>query len=109
MNESENKFETSAPAGEDLRAEVQSLRSMLSFTLLLAFVFSFFVFVYLRSQNSQLNAQLANQESALNAAQPMAAELLGKLSDYAKTHPDYQPIFQKYSHLVKVSTNGTGK
>src|SRR5579885_3266753 len=107
MNESESFNPTVGAGSEDLRGEVQSLRFMLSMSLLLMFVFSFCVFVYmfkqttsLRRQVHEIQDQIVKFEAAGGPTQ--AAELMLRLGEYAKTHPDYVPIYQKYSQQISV-------
>jgi hypothetical protein len=112
MNESENPSRAMTDSeNADLREEVQSLKFMLGFSLLMSFIFSLSVFFYMLSQSSSLHAQLAQEQQVLGnfengggAAQ--AVQLFGKLGEYARSHPDYgQQVFQKYSGLVKVQAN----
>lgn len=88
---------------EGLREEVQSLKFMLTFTLLLSFIFSFVVFIFLMRQNSAITAQTAQVRQMVTANSAQAAEVYKKLADYARTHPDYaQQVFQKYSRYINV-------
>jgi hypothetical protein len=111
MNESENKFDAVTDSGNaDLREEVQSLKFILTFSLLLSFIFSFFVFVFLMRQNSVLSAQVAQEQQVLGNFQngggaSQAAELFNRLGEYAKTHPDYAPIYHKYSQVLNIRSN----
>src|SRR5579884_149192 len=83
---------------ESLREEVQSLKFMLTSTLLLSFIFSFVVFIFLMRQNSAIAAQTAQVRQMVTANSAQAAAVYNKLADYARTHPDYaQQVFQKYS------------
>ena len=110
MNESENKFDSTAGSGmEALRSEVQSLRTMLSFTLLLMFVFSFCVNIFLFRQASAMSAQANEAQMVVgsfeNGGAAQAIDFWNKLNDYARTHADFAPIINKYSRYINVHTN----
>jgi len=102
-------FESSGgPGVEELRSEVQSLRTILSCSLLLLFVFSFCVNIFLFRQTSMVSGQLAQVNQLLSAwasggpAQAQAIDFWGKLNEFAKTHPDFTPIINKYSSYINV-------
>ncbi|MDB6023635.1 MAG: hypothetical protein JWQ04_3492 [Pedosphaera sp.] len=96
---------------EGLREEVQSLRTMFSCTLLLLFVFSFCVNVFLYRQSSALGSQVGEAQQMVsgfrNGGAAQVIDLWTKLNDYAKTHPDYAPVIQKYSQFINIRTNGS--
>lgn len=78
----------------NLNQEVQALKFIVSFALLLCFVSSLVVFIFLLKQNSGLNAEIANTEHNLG----QAAGIFNKFGEFAKTHQDYnQQVFQKYA------------
>ena len=111
MNAPEPNRDTMADSRtEDLRAEVQSLRAMLCGALLLMFIFTFCVNYFLSRQDKSLGMQLANDRQIVgsfeNGGGPArAAEFLTKLNDYARSHPDFMPILQKYSSIINIRTN----
>lgn len=92
---------TAGPQNDSLYEEVQTLKFIVCFALLLCFVSSFIVFGYLRIQNSALNAEIAGAQHNLG----QAAGIFNKLGDYAKSHADYnQQVFQKYSRELNART-----
>jgi hypothetical protein len=110
MNESENKFEN-APGTEmsELRLELDSLRSMLSASLLLLFIFSACVNLYLFHQASAVHAQ-ASQANQLvydfdHGGSALIVDFWTKLNDYSRTHPDFAPVFNKYSKFINTRPN----
>lgn len=114
MNGSESNFqampESTESSNENVRAEVQSLRAMLSVALLLLFIFSFCVNVFLFRQVTAVSAQLAQAQQLVANFQKgggytQGAELLSRLNEYARTHPDFAPILQKYN--FHITTTGT--
>jgi hypothetical protein len=106
MSEFGNPYEPgSEPTLEELRKEVQALRGSFSTALVLLFVFSFCVNIFLFRQVSILSAE-ANQASALvagwapgGASQNLAIETWARLTDFSKTHQDFLPIINKYSQF----------
>ncbi len=107
MNETENKFEATGEIVNDgLQNEVQSLRALLSASLVVLIMFSLCVDVFLFKQGSLLNGQTAvtraQTEEMFSTAK--ASDLWGKLNDYAKTHPDYETVIAKYRPVVSQFT-----
>jgi hypothetical protein len=106
MNESESNFQAaSESSNENLRADVQSLRTMLSVTLLLLFIFTFCVNVFFLRQVSAVNAQVAQAQQLVDNFQKgggyaQGAELVSRLNEYSRTHPDFAPIMQKYNFSI---------
>jgi hypothetical protein len=106
MNETENKSEGMSNSGkEDLRSDVQSLRTALNIALLFVFVIGFCVDVVLWNQDRLLGAQAREMQQAVNGFQSGAMQVWTSLNDYAKTHPDYAPIIQKYRPYISLRTN----
>ena len=108
MNEPEMKFEGTS-GSEDLRGEVQSLKTALSVAILLMFVFSFCVNLFMLRQTSMLSGQAAEAQQAVDSFREngagQAVEFWNKMNEYARTHPDFAPIMQKYSNFINVRTN----
>lgn len=100
MNGPENTGNiTGNPQNESLYEEVQALKFIVSFALLLCFVSSLIVFVYLLKQNSALNGEIANAQHTMG----QAAGIFNNFGEFAKSHPDYnQQVFQKYARELKV-------
>jgi len=107
MNETENKFEaTSDMVNDGLENEVQSLRALLSASLVILIIFSLCVDVYLIKQVSLLNADTAvtRQQTEQIFPSTQASDLWNKLNDYAKTHPDFESVIAKYRPVVSKFT-----
>jgi hypothetical protein len=105
MNEFDDKNATAGNSIEVLREEVQSLRTMLSYSLFLIFVFSLCINIYLMRQASLVNAQ-AGQETVMltawsknGALQESALQFWTRLNDFERTHPAINPILAKYNHF----------
>lgn len=103
MVESENHLEPERDSSvEELRKEIQSLRASFSTALLLLIVFSFGVNFYLfrqvtilRTQELRVNAALA-EWSPGGTKQVVALQTWAYFVEFAKTHPDFQPLINKY-------------
>ena len=100
MNGPEEKFEV-----EELREELNSLRILLSVSLILLIVFGFCVDRYLFKQISLLGEQtkVPQQQVDKFATQynlARASEFWNNLVVYSKSHPDFVPILAKYSAVV---------
>lgn len=106
MNESDANFDGNNAA---LRNEVQGLRNTLTLTLLFAFIFSFCVNVFLYLQGSVVSAQAGEAQQIVGTFQSVGAQQVvdfwGKLNDYAKTHPDFTPVLQKYSSFLNIHSS----
>jgi len=105
-------FEFPAESGvEGLRSEVQSLRAILSCSLLLIFIFSMCVNIFLFRQTNMVSNQFAQANQLITAwanggpAQAQAIDFWKKLNDYARVHPDFMPIINKYSQYINVQPN----
>src|SRR5260370_695268 len=110
MNETENKFEATGDlVNDDLYHAVQSLRSLLSLSLVVLIMFSLCVDVFLFKQGSLLNGQtavtLTQTEEIFSTAK--ASDLWSKLNEFAKTHPDYETVIAKYRPVVSKFTAAT--
>jgi hypothetical protein len=60
-------------------------------------------------QTSMLSGQAAESQQIVNAFREggagQAVEFWNKLNDYARTHPDFAPVVQKYSGFISLHTN----
>jgi hypothetical protein len=110
MNGTEFTSNPSADSGsQDLRYEVESLRSMLAFTLLLMIVFTACVNLFLFHQANALSGQ-ANEEQRevttfQNVTSGQAIEFWNKINEYGARHPDFAPVLAKYKPFINVHTN----
>lgn len=106
MNEPQPKLEGMDDSGKaDFREDVQSLKTALNFALLLMFVLGFCVNVVLWNQVRVLGVQVRETQQAVGGFENGAIQLWGTLNDYAKTHPDYAPIVQKYKQYINIASN----
>jgi hypothetical protein len=93
------------PTLEELRKELQALRGSFSTALVLLLVFSVCVNIFIWHQVSNFNAQVSQANVAVanwaigGAAQVKALEVWARLTDFSKTHQDFQPIINKYSQF----------
>jgi len=100
---SENTIEPRAESSvESLRNEVQTLRAILAFSVLLLFVFSVCVNIFLMHQTSALSRQVQQAQAAVSTFETagggaQVVDIWTKLNDYSRTHPDFQPIINKYT------------
>jgi len=112
MNESESTYPPAIPKpmNEDLRNEVQSLRAMLSVSLIVLIMFQVCVALFLFKQVSMARAQaIALQQQVVDSFSiPQASEFWNKMNEYSKTHPDYEPIISKYRAVVNQYVGSPG-
>ena len=92
-----------APAANAVETEIEGLRQLLVFVLVLLLLVSgtltVFVFRELNEATKDfegLNAQF----SQIQTQRQVMATVIGKLADYGKAHPDYVPILTKYHIAV---------
>ncbi len=115
MDESENKFdERIEPMGGEWERELDSLRMQLSVALAVLVLFSCLVTAYFFKQFRMARAEAANtkliyQQNLDSFPTAQANDFLNKLSDYSKTHPDFQPIMDKYPPYFSQAASGVKK
>ncbi len=105
MNPSETQ--PNPPAGaivQDLQEELRSLRAIVVMSLLVLNVLSGSLYIFLHNQTSlmTLKAETTEQDVAKFRAHfdPIAREFWVQLSLFAKTHPDFNPVLDKYRPYV---------
>jgi hypothetical protein len=111
MNEREGRYDGGSL--DDGRV----LRLLIAAAILLTCVFIGCIDVTLRRQSILLGAQLDNAqklwdnyEKTEQKIDQMRANLLfGALNEYAKTHPDYQPMIQAAERNLVMSPSGAKK
>ena len=88
----------------DLQAQVRSLRLLLIATLAIIFVFSAGVNIYLAHQSRVAKAQADESEKIIaqfnSFGAPWANDFWNKLLAYSRTHPDFNPIVEKYRPYI---------
>ena len=108
MSESELSL-TSTPAGgtstpattvESLAKTVESLRMSLNIALLLITILAFSLFVFFLREVTLARRQTAELVRSVSEYQqnfqPRIEDFRTKLQVYAKTHPDFAPIYTRY-------------
>ena len=91
------------PSSVDLRAEVDSLRHLVVSLLTLVFVLSGALNLYLLRQYRSLSRELTEkgpqvERLALEYQKgvPFMTNVVAKLTEYGRTHPDFTPVLVKY-------------
>src|SRR5882724_3043950 len=94
----------SAAAVSALQAEVRSLRAILVGSLLVLNVLSFSLYVFLHNQTLGMSALATENERAAiefhKTFDPIARDFWARLVGFSKTHPDFNPIIEKYRPFV---------
>jgi hypothetical protein len=87
----------------DLRAEFNSLRQLAVSLLILVFVLSGTLNLYLLRQYRSLTKELAEKGPQLERLAleyqkgvPFMTNVVARLTEYGRTHPDYVPVLTKY-------------
>ncbi len=109
MNEFEGRREGSRSD------EIRGLRMLVAAAILLMCVFIGCIDVTLLRQSNNLGAQLETaqknwdnyERNEQKAEQARVNYFFGALNDYAKTHPDFQPIIQAADRYLSISPSGT--
>jgi hypothetical protein len=101
-----DNFDNPAPLQQspaDVRAELDSLRHIVVSLLTLVFVLSGTMNLYLLRQYRSLTKELAEkgpqmERLALDYQRgvPFMTNVVAKLTEYGRTHPDYVPYLAKY-------------
>jgi hypothetical protein len=86
---------------ESLERQLQSLRKLFVIALTILLVISGSVMIFLWGQKRILNSQLRDARKFVDDYEKTTAPFLGNfvnnLNAYAKTHPDLNPILDKYN------------
>src|SRR6266511_1626918 len=89
-----------AIALQTLRSEVRTLRSLFSAAALALLLLSFGINAYLFYQDrilrKELNAAKRMTQEFETVKRPMLNNFVGRLQDFARSHPDINPILDKY-------------
>ena len=97
MSEPENQPEMSGdPLVDDLQNEVQSLRTLMSVSLIVLLVFAVCMNAVLGLAISQINKSHDQALQAAVMAQNQATEMWRKLVDFSRTNADFAPYLEKY-------------
>jgi hypothetical protein len=98
-----------ADGAQELRYEVESLRSMLALTLLLLIIFTACVNLFLFHQANSLAGQVNEEQRRItffqNVTSVQAIDFWNKINDYGSRHSDFAPILAKYKPFINVRTN----
>jgi hypothetical protein len=91
------------PSPADLRTEFDSLRQLVVSLLTLVFVLSGTLNLYLLRQYRSLSKELTEKAPQLERlaleyqrSVPFMTNVVAKLTEYGRTHPDYVPYLAKY-------------
>jgi hypothetical protein len=108
----ENTLQSSSDSAvKDLQAQVRSLRLLLITTLALVFMFSACVNLFLAHQSRMAKAQADEAEKIVaqfnSFGAPWANDFWNKLLAYSKTHPDFNPIIEKYRPYITAPPPGS--
>jgi hypothetical protein len=123
MNDSESETLSpvrpalSQPSVQHLQQQVESLRGLLIGALMALFLLSVAVNLFLFRQDSLVRKELAAARTASRNMlsdyetnkRPLIQAFVSKLQDYAKTHPDFNPVLQKYNLSPSNSPAQTGQ
>lgn len=90
----------STTAVDALQAQVHSLRTLFSYTLIALIFLAFGVNIFIWRQMSLVRRQLDENSRIVaeyhRVTEPRVRELLGKLEVFAAANRDFQPILSKY-------------
>jgi hypothetical protein len=108
MNDLTNPISaTPAPTVESLERQLQSLRKLFVVTLTILLVISGSVMVFLWGQKRILNSQLREAQKFVDdyekVTMPFLNNFVSNLNTYAKTHPDINPVLDKFGVRPAVS------
>jgi hypothetical protein len=108
----ENNLEASSDSViKDLQGQVHSLRLLVICTLAILFIFSACVNFYLAHQSRIAKAQADEAEKIItqfnNFGAPWANDFWNRLLAYSKTHPDFNPIVEKYRPYITAPPQGS--
>ena len=91
------------PSASGLEEQLRSLQSLLSVILVSMIVVSGSVLVYLSVQKRGVNRQIAEAQRAIDDYEKVRGNIyirfVSSLQDYAKSHPDLNPLLEKYGFL----------
>ena len=100
------------PSTSDVRAEFDSLRHLVMSLLVLVFVLSGTLNLYLLRQYRSLTKELAERGPQMERLAleyqkgvPFMNNVVSRLTDYGRTHPDYVPVLAKYGFKPAGATN----
>jgi hypothetical protein len=104
MDNLDNKIPLQA-GDNDLQAQCDSLRHLITSTLILVIVISGTLNIYLLRQWRTTSKDLASirpQAAGMIAeyqqkSGPLMNDFVNKLTEYGRTHPDFAPILAKYN------------
>ena len=97
---------------QDLRAQCQSLRQLVSALLVLVLLVSGALDIYLLRQWRMVRAELQRRGPQISqfvaeynrVSAPAITDFIKRLNDYERTHPDFTPILIKYNLKGNMAT-----
>ena len=108
MTEPENASESTSleslsgesAALQAVRDEVRTLRTLFSIAAMALLLLSFGINAYLYYQDrilrKELDAAKKTAQEFETVKRPMISTFVSRLQDFARTHPDFNPILDKY-------------
>jgi hypothetical protein len=106
MNESDTNLDVMPESAiRALQEEVQSLRTLIIGLLLVLILLSGAFNLFLLRQAHLVSTQATETKKMVEEYQanlPGIFEFWNKLGDFAKTHPDFKPIMDKYSPFFQI-------
>lgn len=117
MDNLENTPTSPKPSSEleNLREECESLRKLLTVTLVLMILVTGVInfFLLRQAKYSRVDAEnMKSQEAFLNqtineykASLPLMTNFTSRLVDFGRTHPDFQPVLARYGLRPNAGTN----
>ena len=108
MNDSETQFAAMSETEiNSLQAEVRSLRAILVGVLVTLILMSGCLNIFLKHQASVVIVQAAEDQKIVDEfnqiGAPSARDLWHRLNEYAKTHPNFAPIINKYKDYIRTA------
>jgi hypothetical protein len=92
------------PGENDLQAQYDALRHLVTSTLILVIVISGTFNIYLLRQwrsvskeLTQMRPQAAQLIADYQKSGPLMDDFVSKITEYGRTHPDFAPILAKYN------------
>lgn len=111
MSEFESPLNPPSAAGSSsLREQLESLQKVMQLVLIAVLVIGGCLTVFLWRQQREMSKQIDRWEPAVKQYDtillPLVNKLVPNLTNYARTHPDLNPILEKYGMHQAGSTPG---
>jgi hypothetical protein len=101
--------QTVEPANAALQEQINALRQLITTILILLIVGSgtFTIFMYRQHHYSRIDAMAVRQivDEYNNTHKPVLEDMRIRLQEYARTHPDFTPLANKYGLVQSTAAN----